>query len=131
MKAKVLTCIRCPRGCQLQVERIDAQSPHELNVTGNMCPKGHDYAVEETTHPVRTVTTTVCVSDGIRPLVSVRTAEPVSKASIEEILSILRPLTVVAPVQIGQILVQDVAGAGVPVVATRSVPARQSEDEIF
>ena len=121
MRRKVLTCIRCPSGCELQVEWMDAQSPHVLNVAGNMCSKGCEYAVEETVRPLRTVTTTVCLRDGIRPLVSVRTAEPVPKASIEEILDILRPLTVAAPVRIGQILVEDVAGTGVPVVATRSV----------
>jgi len=100
---------------------MDKESPWVLSVEGNACSKGYDYAVEEVVRPARTVTGTVCVDGGVRPLVSVRTAEPVPKASIEEILDILRPLTVAAPVRIGQILVEDVAGTGVPVVATRSV----------
>lgn len=127
MKRKGMTCICCPSGCELQVEWLDKASPCVLSVEGNACSKGYDYAVEEIVRPARTVTGTVCVDGGVRPLVSVRTAEPVPKASIEEILSILRPLTVAAPVQIGQILVESIAGTGVPVVATRSVSGKAVE----
>ena len=96
MKRKGMTCICCPNGCELQVEWLHKASPCVLSVEGNACSKGYDYAVEEIVRPARTVTGTVCVHGGVRPLVSVRTAEPVPKASIEEILEILRPLTVAA-----------------------------------
>ena len=34
-----LICIKCPRGCELEVEG--------KQVSGNMCPRGIDYAMEE------------------------------------------------------------------------------------
>ena len=37
---KELICITCPRGCHLQVD-------DNLNVTGNMCPRGAAYAKAE------------------------------------------------------------------------------------
>ena len=51
-----LTCIVCPMGCRMTVELSDGGEI--LSVTGNTCPRGKQYAIDECTHPVRTVTTT-------------------------------------------------------------------------
>ena len=37
---KELTCIVCPRGCRLSIDE-------KLNVTGNFCPRGANYAKDE------------------------------------------------------------------------------------
>lgn len=38
---KELTCIGCPRGCTLKIER-DGDG---WSVTGNTCPRGREFAV--------------------------------------------------------------------------------------
>ena len=63
-----LTCIICPRGCALTVEG----EKDNLVVTGNACPKGKQYAIDECTHPVRTVTSIVRVANRVDTMVSVR-----------------------------------------------------------
>ena len=56
-----LTCIVCPRGCDLFVEIEDGKV---ISVGGNACRRGLSYAESECTHPVRTVTSTMACEDG-------------------------------------------------------------------
>ena len=56
-----LTCIVCPIGCQLSVT---LENGVVTEVTGNTCPRGKQYAIDECTHPVRTITTTARTSNG-------------------------------------------------------------------
>ena len=111
---RTLTCIICPRGCTLTVtgER-DA-----LNVTGTACPKGAQYAIDECTHPVRTVTSVVRVSNREDVMVSVKTATPVPKECIFDVMGAIRAASVEAPVTAGTVLLQ-VCGADV--VATKTI----------
>ena len=51
---KTLICIECPRGCHLTIDE-------NQKVTGNGCPRGIQYALNEVTSPTRMVTTTVKV----------------------------------------------------------------------
>ena len=64
-----LVCIICPRGCSLCVEGNGS----DLKVSGNSCSKGERYAMDECTHPVRTVTSIVRVSNRVDTMVSVKT----------------------------------------------------------
>ena len=93
MEPRNLTCIVCPMGCLLTVTE-DADG---LHVSGNTCPRGEKYAVQEVTLPTRVITSSVKLTGGALPLCPVKTA---------------------APVRIGQILVDDLAGTGVALVAT-------------
>ena len=60
-----LTCVNCPKGCNLLVEY---DSVDDIHVTGNTCPKGKEFGVSEVLHPVRFLTTTVALSDGMSKL---------------------------------------------------------------
>lgn len=117
-----LTCILCPNGCELEIEWTNSQGgPTVVNVAGNLCPKGIAYATEEITAPVRTVTTTVRVRQGVRPLLSVRTAVPVPLSLVPDCLKEMRATVVTAPVGVGETVFTNVARTGVKVIATRSV----------
>ena len=48
-----LTCIICPRGCQLTV----SGEADNLTVTGHACPRGQVYGINEVSNPVRTIST--------------------------------------------------------------------------
>ena len=109
-----LTCIRCPMGCRLTV----TQEGDSFTVSGNTCRRGEEYGVQEMRCPMRTVTSSVRVDGGRRPVCSVKTAQNVRKADIEAVLAAIRTLTVKAPVAIGDIVCPNVAGTGVDLVAT-------------
>ena len=117
MIAKEMICIRCPMGCAL----VAAQEDGHVRVTGNACARGVEYGAQELMNPVRTVTSSVRVRGGMRPLCPVKTADAVPKAAIGEVLAAIRQLRPSAPVRIGQVLIEGVAGTGVDLVATGSV----------
>ena len=116
-----LICINCPLGCSLEITKENGK----YLVTGNSCPRGAEYAVAEMTAPKRIVTSSVFVSGGTRRLVSVKTKEGVPKDRIFDCMKELRRLTAQAPVRIGDVLLDDLAGTGVPVVATSRVDCRK------
>ena len=120
MERKELICIGCPLGCNLTVEMKGAQV---VSVSGNTCKRGDDYARKELTDPRRIVTSTVPVTGGKLPVVSVKTASDIPKGKIRECLCALKGVTLTAPVQIGDVIVENVAGTGVDVIATKSISA--------
>lgn len=113
---RVLTCIRCPRGCRVSVGLGAGGSV--LAVTGNACPRGDSYARAEVSAPVRTVTTTVPVEGGSQRRVAVKTAREVPRDAVLDVVRALADVRAVAPVEIGDVIARDVAGTGVDVVAT-------------
>ena len=112
-----LTCIRCPIGCQLTVD-VDGEN---VSVTGNSCPRGAEYGKKEVTAPTRIVTSSVRVTGGVLPLVSVKTASDIPKEKIMEVMAEIRQCSAAAPVRTGDVLLRDVAGTGADIVATRTV----------
>ena len=104
-----LTCIICPRGCNLTAEITQ----DGVKVTGHTCPKGEEYAINECTNPVRTVTATVRVSNRENTMVSVKTENPVPKGEMLNIMALLRKTHVNAPVCIGDVVLSDVCGTNI------------------
>ncbi len=117
--ATEMVCICCPMGCRL---RVAPKEGGGWTVTGNSCPRGAKYAVQEMEAPERVVTSTVRVQGGAAPLVAAKTARPVPKASIPACLEAIRALAVPAPIAIGRVLAPDLAGTGVALVATAAAP---------
>lgn len=120
MERKELICIGCPLGCNLTVEMDGGQV---VSVNGNTCKRGDDYVRKELTDPRRIVTSTVPVAGGNLPVVSVKTASDIPKGKIRECLCALKGVTLTAPVQIGDVIVENVADTGVDVIATKSISA--------
>lgn len=90
-------------------------------VSGNTCPRGAAYARTELLHPMRIVTTTVPVIGGTSCRVSVKTRQEIPKDQIMDCIRQLRKVQAQAPVEIGDILLKNVAGTGIDIVATANV----------
>ena len=110
-----LICIICPRGCAMTVEGECGN----LTVTGNACPKGKQYAIDECTHPTRTVTSIVRVSNRVDTMVSVKTAAPIPKENIFDVMAKIRAAAVEAPIKAGTVILSDVYGT--EVIATKTI----------
>lgn len=123
MKTRELTCIGCPLGCAVEVE-IE-ENGQIVNVTGNTCKRGDDYARKEVTNPTRIVTSTVRVEGGTSDMVSVKTKTDIPKNKIFACMEGLKGICVKAPVHIGDVIVENIAGTGVDVVATKEAGAIQ------
>ena len=117
MEERNLTCIGCPLGCALKVT-IDGEN---VTVTGNTCKRGADYGAKEVTHPTRIVTSTVCVKNGTIPMVSVKTAQDIPKEKIFDVMKELNRVVVKAPVHREDVIVSNICGTGVDLVATKDL----------
>lgn len=118
MEERNLICINCPMGCALTVV-MDGGSV--VSVSGNTCKRGEDYARKEVTNPTRIVTSTVRVAGGDAPMVSVKTKQDIPKGKIFACMEALKGIEVTAPVQIGDVILENVADTGVDIVATKNV----------
>ena len=116
MDTRELTCINCPMGCRITVTMNGNEI---LSVTGNTCKRGDTYARTEVTAPVRTVTTTIKVRNGAQDRISCKTKEPVPKDKIFDVMAEINRTICEAPVKTGDVLIQDCAGTGISVVATK------------
>ena len=113
-----LICIGCPLCCPLTVEM---EGSEVKAVSGNTCPRGDAYARKEMTNPTRIVTSTVRVAGGRLAMVSVKTASDIPKGKIFDCVKALKDVEVKAPVKIGDVIVENVAGTGVNIIATKNV----------
>ncbi len=118
MEKRELTCIGCPMGCMLTVI---LENGEVTEVTGNTCQKGDIYARKEVVSPTRIVTSTVKVTGGEKERVSVKTASDIPKDKIFEVMKAIDAASISAPVNIGDIVIKDVAGTGVDIVATKKI----------
>lgn len=112
---RTITCIVCPRGCTMTAE-VEGDA---ITVTGNACPRGEQHAVGEILAPVRSLTSTVRVSNREDTMVSVKSAAPVAKGKMFEIMAMIRAASVEAPVRIGDVILPDVYGT--EIVATKEI----------
>ena len=113
---KNLICIVCPKGCHLQVDEDNGYA-----VTGNSCPRGAEYGKTELLHPTRVLTSTVRVDGGLHRRLPVKTTAPIPKELLFQAMESLNGVTLTAPVTVGQVVIANLLGTGVDVVATREM----------
>ena len=98
---------------------VEVSNKIELICIG--CPLG----CKEVTNPTRIVTSIVRVKNGNIAVVSVKTKEDIPKAKIHDCIKALKDVEVEAPIKIGDVLVSNIAGTGVDIVATRNIRKKQ------
>jgi CxxC motif-containing protein len=115
--AERLTCVLCPIGCELEIERAG----DVLEVRGGRCEKGESFAAEEIFKPKRNLATSVPLRGTFSRMVSVRLTGPVPRGLIFPILAEIFKLRPDPPVRRGDILIKNVLETGVDVIATRTL----------
>lgn len=119
---KNIICVACPMGCGVTVDIED--NGEILSVTGNTCKRGDTYARAECTNPVRSLATTVRVTDGIYNVVPCKSAGSLPKDKIAECMKVINSVHVDAPVKLGDVLVENILDTGINIVATNHCPAK-------
>lgn len=115
---KDITCIVCPIGCKILIK---TNGKHFKILKGNKCKKGTEYARNEALDPRRMLTSSVLVTNGEWPLVSVKSSKPVPKNKIFSVLKEIKKTKVNAPVKSGQIIIKNVANTKINILATKSI----------
>lgn len=111
---KKMICIVCPRGCHLTIDE-------DLNIHGNHCNRGHDYALKELVAPKRNISSTVKVINGKNPVCSVKTSKEIDKKLIFEVMAEINKVKVQAPIKIHDVIIKNVLNTDVDIIATSNV----------
>ena len=110
-----LTCIVCPRSCDLTVTMNDGKVER---VEGNACKRGVDYAIDEITAPARMITTTISTPFGRLP---VRSDKPLLKANFDIYMEKIKNVKITAPVKIGDIILENIDDKGSNIIAAGNI----------
>ncbi len=116
---KTFTCIVCPRGCEVTAT-MDGEGNIQ-KIEGNFCPRGAEYVRNELTHPMRQLTSTVIIHGGIYDRLPVILSSEIPKDKMMDVMRALDGIEVSAPIRRGDVIIHDVCGLGVDVVASRSM----------
>lgn len=111
---KEFICIVCPRGCHLKVD-------DNMNVSGNTCPRGKVYALNEITNPTRMITSTVAIESEELKRLPVMTSMPIPKGKIFEVMEEINKVRIKAPIKIGDVIIKNVLGLDSDIIATRNI----------
>jgi len=122
-----IICTSCPVGCFMIVTEENGKI---VSISGSSCPRGEEYAKVELTDPRRVFASTIRVEGGVLSVCPVRSKEPVPKDKILDITKAVARVKIKAPIEIGQIIIKNVCDTGVDIVASRSLPAKQSADTV-
>lgn len=115
-----ITCIVCPMGCRIGVESKNG----ELELNGAGCRRGEQYVHDEVTCPKRVLTSVVTV-EGSRQLLPVKTAAPIPKELIFTAMEEIKKIQAQGKIKIGQVIKENLAGTGVPLVAAKTLNCEQ------
>lgn len=109
-----IVCIVCPNGCALQVDEKN------LIVTGNKCKRGEDFGISEVTNPKRTIASTVKTAFPEIPVLPCRVSKEIPKDKIFDVMKEINKVTVRERIKGGDVIIKNVLGLGVDVIATSS-----------
>jgi len=111
------TCITCPLGCD--IELVDKAG--EIGVSGNLCERGKTYAENEYSHPKRMLTSTVRITGAHNVRLPVISRKPIEKDMLVQAFGVIYKTVAEAPVKMGDVVIENICGSGVDIVASRDV----------
>jgi CxxC motif-containing protein len=116
IREEMIICVGCPLGCEIKLTLSDGDEV--IEVGGNRCKEGKQYALEEFSNPVRTLTATVLTKDSSQALLPVRTSKPILKTLLRQGMDVIADTIVRAPIKMGDVIVPNLLDTGVNVIAS-------------
>ncbi|MGX8709518.1 MAG: DUF1667 domain-containing protein [bacterium] len=114
---KEMVCINCPVGCRLIVSAEDGKVD---SVTGNLCPRGEEYARQEAVDPLRVLTSLMRIEGQERPF-SVKSSDPIPKRVLFDCVSEIFAHKAALPIHVGDIIIKNVCNTGKDIISTQEV----------
>jgi len=122
MERVIRKCKVCPIGCELIITE-NPNDPFDIKVEGNSCNRGRNFGIQITTNPMKVLTGKVTLLKGSMKHLPVKTTGPVPRNKVEECLRVINSTEITAPVNRGDVIIKNILGLGVDVVAARKVKA--------
>lgn len=112
---KQFVCTTCPNGCSLTIDEKTKE------VTGNKCPRGKVFAINEITCPKRTICSSVKTTIEGFNVISIRTNKEIDKKLIPELMKVLKDITITEKLPIGSIVIKNVLNTDVDIITTKDM----------
>ena len=100
---------------------VEGDGEKVLSAEGYSCKRGLEYANTEYAHPVRILTTLVKIAGVDNDLLPVRSNQPLPKEKLFDCMDVIRATSVQLPVKRYDVIVPNICGTGVDIVATKTV----------
>jgi CxxC motif-containing protein len=118
MPKNELICISCPIGCHLTLTET---SDNKLQIKGNKCARGIEYAQAEYYSPKRIVTATCHIQSELTSRLPLKTDQAFPREKINALLTDIYKLKLKAPIKLGDVIIENIEKTGINLVATLSV----------
>ena len=93
----------------------------------NACPRGKAFAIAETTQPMRTLCTTAATAFPAFPVLPVRVRGEIPKERMFDVMAAINAVVVDFPAARGDVILENVCGLGVDVIATSNLLSEEGE----
>ena len=90
-------------GCRLRAIKKDGAYT-AYTIEGYSCKRGLEYGLQEMKYPRRNISSTVYVKNGFLAALPVKTAAPIPKGMIFQVMEEINKITVTAPVKTGAVI---------------------------
>lgn len=119
-----LTCIACPLGCSLTIRENKDKT---IDISGNGCKRGIEFAETEYFNPQRMLTTIVALEGGEYPFLPVISESQVPKDKLVECIQVLQKITVKAPVNMGDTIVENLLESNINILAAKTAKVEENK----
>ena len=104
-----LVCIICPNSCTLNID-------DENNVSGNLCGRGREFALQEVSDPKRIVTTVCRTVFEDHPFVPVKSDGEIPKKLVKDAVREAGRHVIDSRLAIGETVIENILDTGVNIV---------------
>lgn len=118
MKNEELICIVCPNSCHL---KVTFDENNKMSVSGNKCPRGEKFAIQEFTDPKRTFSTTVKTNFPQCPVVSVKLSGDIRKDMIFKMMDEINKIVLTKPYKCGDVVSKNILDQQVDIIVTSDI----------
>ncbi|MCL5770919.1 MAG: DUF1667 domain-containing protein [Actinobacteria bacterium] len=113
---KKMKCIVCPIGCVILVD-FNEKTKEIMSFSGNECKRGIKFIKDETTRPVRLLTTTIKINSVAHNRLPVRSNVPIPKEKMLEMVREVKKININIPVKAGQVIADNFMGLGIKILS--------------
>lgn len=114
---KETICYGCNKACVLSIDKYD----DDIEISGNKCDKGLEYANTEANNNKSIFTTLVRIKGADFNVVSVKSSKPLDKKIWRECSKALGRLYVGAPIKAGDIICKNILNTGADIICTKNI----------
>lgn len=118
---KDFICIVCPKGCHIHVK--------DNEITGYTCKRGLEYVKQELKDSRRVLATSVKVDGGVIDVCPVKSDGSIPKDKIFLAMKEVNKIELAAPVKFHQIVIENILGTGVNIIATKEIIKNKSGND--